>query len=116
MIEKIADKAVLIYPEFDTQNTFWSYASSLKMYAPLGEFGLPKRLLPPLGLMGLFNHLKPYYDEICLIDKNVNPGSLVDLVGDAEHVFIGGMQAQEQSLLKLAVALKKMDKLVIVGG
>ncbi|MEO1898619.1 MAG: DUF4070 domain-containing protein, partial [Methylococcales bacterium] len=84
--------------------------------APLGEFGLPKRLLPPLGLMGLFNHLKPYYDEICLIDKNVNPGSLVDLVGDAEHVFIGGMQAQEQSLLKLAVALKKMDKLVIVGG
>jgi radical SAM superfamily enzyme YgiQ (UPF0313 family) len=82
----------------------------------LGEFGLPKRLLPPLGLMGLFNHLKPYYDEICLIDKNVNPGSLVDLVADAEHVFIGGMQAQEQSLLKLAVALKKMDKLVIVGG
>ncbi len=116
MIEKIADKAVLIYPEFDTQNTFWSYASSLKMYAPLGEFGLPKRLLPPLGLMGLFNHLKPYYDEICLIDKNVNPGLLADLVGDAEHVFIGGMQAQEQSLLKLAVALKKMDKLVIVGG
>jgi|AJXC01.1.fsa_nt_gi hypothetical protein len=74
MIEKIADKAVLIYPEFDTQNTFWSYASSLKMYAPLGEFGLPKRLLPPLGLMGLFNHLKPYYDEICLIDKKCQSG------------------------------------------
>ncbi len=116
MPEKIAHKAVLIYPEFDTQNTFWSYASSLKMYAPLGEFGLPKRLLPPLGLMGLFNHLKPYYKEISLIDKNVNPGLLQDLAGDAEHVFMGGMLAQEQSLIKLAVELKKMGKLVIVGG
>ncbi|KAF3982870.1 MAG: DUF4070 domain-containing protein [Methylococcales symbiont of Hymedesmia sp. n. MRB-2018] len=116
MIEKIASKAVLIYPEFDTQDTFWSYASSLKMYAPLGEFGLPKRLLPPLGLMGLYNHLKPYYDEIYLIDKNVNPAPLSDLVTDAEHVFIGGMLAQEQSLIKLAVALKQMGKLVIAGG
>ena len=42
MIEKIARKAVLIYPEFDTQDTFWSYATSLKMYAPASEFGLPK--------------------------------------------------------------------------
>ena len=48
MNQKIAHKAVLIYPEFDTQDTFWSYAESLKMYAPPpSEFGLPKRLLPP---------------------------------------------------------------------
>ena len=25
MTKRIADKAVLIYPEFDTQDTFWSY-------------------------------------------------------------------------------------------
>jgi radical SAM superfamily enzyme YgiQ (UPF0313 family) len=116
MIEKIAKKAVLIYPEFDTQDTFWGYASSLKMYAPLGEFGLPKRLLPPLGLMGLFNHLKPYYDHILLLDQNVNPTSLDDWVVDADHVFIGGMLAQEQNLIKLASELKQMGKRVIVGG
>ena len=116
MPNKISHKAVLIYPEFDTQNTFWSYATSLKMYAPLGEFGLPKRLLPPLGLMGLFNHLKPYYDEVVLIDRNVNPCLLQDLAGDADHIYMGGMLAQEQSLIKLAKELKKMDKVVIVGG
>lgn len=116
MIEKIAKKAVLIYPEFDTQDTFWSYASSLKRYAPSGEFGLPKRLLPPLGLMGLFRHLTPYYDEINLIDRNVNPGLLTDLVADAEHVYIGGMLAQEQSLIGLATELKQMGKRVIAGG
>ncbi len=116
MPNKIAHKAVLIYPEFDTQNTFWSYASSLKMYAPLGEFGLPKRLLPPLGLMGLFKHLKPYYDEIVLVDRNVNPCLLQDLVDDADHLYMGGMLAQEKSLIKLAKELKKMDKVVIVGG
>lgn len=116
MIEKIGHKAVLIYPEFDTQDTFWSYAQSLKMYAPPSEFGLPKRLLPPLGLMGLFNHLKPYYDELCLIDKNIDPRSISEFIADADHVYIGGMMAQEQSLIKLALEVKKVKKVLIVGG
>ena len=50
MIEKIGHKAVLIYPEFDTKDTFWSYSSSLEMYAQPGEFGLPKRKLKRLRL------------------------------------------------------------------
>lgn len=116
MNEKIAHKAVLIYPEFDTQNTFWSYAQSLKMYAPASEFGLPKRLLPPLGLMGLFNHLKPFYDELCLIDKNIDPRPISEFIADADHVYIGGMMAQEQSLLKLGLEVKKARKILIVGG
>jgi len=116
MNEKIAHKAVLIYPEFDTQDTFWSYAQSLKMYAPAGEFGLPKRLLPPLGLMGLFNHLKPYYEQICLIDKNIDPRSIHEFIDDADHVYMGGMMAQEQSLIKLALEVKKVKKVLIVGG
>ncbi len=116
MIEKIAHKAVLIYPEFDTQDTFWSYATSLKMYAQTGEFGLPKRLLPPLGLMGLYNHLKPYYQELSLVDKNIDPRPLRELIGDADHVFMGGMLAQEQSLLKHAIEVKKIGKILIVGG
>lgn len=116
MHEKIAHKAVLIYPEFDTQNTFWSYAQSLKMYAPLGEFGLPKRLLPPLGLMGLYHHLKPYYEQLCLIDKNIDPRPISEFIMDADHVYIGGMMAQEQSLLKLGLEVKKAHKVLIAGG
>ena len=116
MNEKIGHKAVLIYPEFDTQDTFWSYARSLKMYAQPGEFGLPKRLLPPLGLMGLFNHLKPYYEELCLVDKNIDPRPLSELISDADHVFMGGMLAQEKGLLKLATEVKKAGKQLIVGG
>ena len=116
MIEKIGYKAVLVYPEFDTQDTFWSYAKSLKMYAPAGEFGLPKRLLPPLGLMGLFNHLKPYYEQLILIDKNIDPRPLRDVINDATHVFMGGMLAQEKSLLKYAQQIKKAGKVLIVGG
>jgi radical SAM superfamily enzyme YgiQ (UPF0313 family) len=116
MIEKIAHKAVLIYPEFDTQDTFWSYSTSLEMYGATGEFGLPKSLLPPLGLMGLFNHLKPYYDRLCLIDKNVDPRPLVDLIEDADHVFMGGMLAQENNLLQHAIAVKKANKILIIGG
>lgn len=116
MINKIAYKAILIYPKFDTHNTFWSYATSLKMYAPLNEFDLPKRLLPPLGLMGLFNYLKPYYEELCLIDRNVDPSSLQDLVGNVDHVFMGGMLAQEQNMIKDAIEIQKMGKTLIVGG
>lgn len=116
MIKKIGHKAVLIYPEFDTQNTFWSYAESLKIYAPLGEFGLPKRLLPPLGLMGLFNHLKPYYTELTLIDKNVNPTPLLELIDDADYVFMGGMLAQEKNLLRHALEIKRAGKILIIGG
>lgn len=116
MIEKIAQKAVLIYPEFDTDNTFWSYQRSLKMYAEPSEFGLPKRLLPPLGLMGLFNHLKPYYHQLCLIDRNIDPRPLEQLIADADHVFIGGMLAQQQSMINLGLAVKKANKRLIVGG
>ncbi len=116
MIKHIAIKAVLIYPEFDTQDTFWSYSTSLEMYAPSSEFGLPKRLLPPLGLMGLFNHLKPYYQSLSLVDKNIDPRPLKQLISDADHVFMGGMLAQEQSLLKLANEVKQLGKLLIIGG
>ncbi len=116
MIEKIGYKAVLVYPEFDTQDTFWSYAKSLKMYAPASEFGLAKRLLPPLGLMGLFNYLKPYYEQLVLIDKNIDPRPLLDFIDDATHVFMGGMMAQEKNLLKTALEIKEAGKVLIVGG
>jgi radical SAM superfamily enzyme YgiQ (UPF0313 family) len=116
MRKKIGHKAILIYPEFDTQDTFWSYTKSLQLYASPGEFGLPKRLLPPLGLMGLFNHLKSYYEEICLIDKNIDPRPLADQINNADHVFMGGMLAQEQGLLQHAIAIKKAGKILIVGG
>ena len=116
MNKSIGSKAVLIYPEFDTQDTFWSYSKSLQMYAPLGEHGLPKRLLPPLGLMGLYNYLKPFYEQLCLVDRNVDPRPIAEIIDGADHVFMGGMLAQEKHLLEDAVDVKKLGKIVIVGG
>jgi len=112
----VANKAVLVYPEFDSQDTFWSYSTSLTMYAPVGEFGLPKRLLPPLGLMGLYNYLKPYYRSLSLIDKNIDPRPIKELIDDADHIYIGGMLAQEQSIVKLSKQVKQAGKVLIVGG
>ena len=66
--------------------------------------------------MGLFNHLKPYYEELTLIDRNVDPRPLQELIGDAGHVYMGGMLAQEQSLCRLAREIKRLGKILIVGG
>lgn len=85
-------------------------------YIPRNEFGLPKRSLPPLGLMGLFNHLKPYYDSLELIDRNVNPLPLEGLIKEADHVYIGGMIAQQEGFLKDAKVVKDAGKLLIAGG
>jgi hypothetical protein len=116
MPDPIADKALLIYPEFDSQNTFWSYGHSLQRYLPTNEFGRPKRLLPPLGLMGLYNHLKPYYQSVQLIDQNIDPRPVEQLLDDIDHVYIGGMSAQQNNLLKLASKIKQQNKTLIVGG
>jgi len=115
MINKIARKAVLIYPKF-YNHTFWSFERTLANYLPKNEFGLPKRSLPPLGLMGLFNHLKPYYDYLELIDRNVNPMPLEKLIKDADHIYIGGMVAQQEGLLADAKLVKKAEKRLIAGG
>lgn len=112
---KIARKAVLIYPKFH-DHTFWSFERTLAKYIPKSEFGLPKRSLPPLGLMGLFNYLKPYYDNIELIDRNVNPLPLEELIKEADHIYIGGMLAQQKGFLEDAEVVKNAGKLLIAGG
>ena len=109
-------KAVLIYPKFDTPNTFWSYETSLRLYSPCSEFGLPKRLLPPLGLLGLYRYLKPYYDAVVLIDRNVDPRALTDQLQCGDHVYLGGMAAQGEGLLADAIVAKQRGCLVIAGG
>ncbi|MGR8934515.1 MAG: DUF4070 domain-containing protein [Gammaproteobacteria bacterium] len=116
MVKQKWHKAVLIYPEFDTQDTFWSYERSLQRYLSPGRFGRPKRLLPPLGLLGLYNHLKPYYRQLLLIDRNVDPRPLEDSIADAEHVYMGGMLAQQQSFLAAAATVKQAGKTLIAGG
>lgn len=112
---KLAKKAVLIYPKFYAK-TFWSFKQTLTKYIPKNEFGLPKSSLPPLGLMGLFNHLKPFYDELELIDRNVNPLPIEKLIKDADHIYIGGMIAQEKGFFEDAKAVKESNKLLIAGG
>jgi len=112
---KLAKKAILVYPQFHTK-TFWSFKQTLAKYIRKNEFGLPKASLPPLGLMGLYNHLKPYYDDIELIDRNVNPKPLQDLIKDSDHVYIGGMIAQEEGFLEDAKIVRDAGKLLIAGG
>lgn len=116
MTDKPWQKAVLVYPRFDTQDTFWSYQTSLEQYSPRGEFGLPKRLLPPLGLMGLYNYLKAYYQQLQLIDRNVDPRPLTQLIAGADHIYMGGMMAQEQNMLLDARLIKQSGIPLIVGG
>jgi radical SAM superfamily enzyme YgiQ (UPF0313 family) len=115
MIGKIARKAVLVYPKFYA-HTFWSFERTLAKYIPRNEFGLPKRSLPPLGLMGLFNHLKPYYDSLELVDRNINPLPLEELIKEADHIYIGGMIAQQKGFLEDAKVVKDAGKLLIAGG
>lgn len=112
---KIARKAVLIYPCFDS-DTFWSLQRTLEKYIPRGEFGLPKRTLPPLGLMGLFNYLKPYYEELVLIDRNIDPRPLKKIIADADHVYMGGMTAQQNGFLEDAKIIEAANKPLVVGG
>lgn len=115
MKDKLARKAVLVYPKFP-DNTFWGFNESLKKYLPLNEFGLPKRTLPPLGLMGLFNYLKPFYDNLVLLDRNVNSTPLGEVIKDANHVYLGGMIAQEKDMIEDAKLIKSKNKTLIVGG
>jgi radical SAM superfamily enzyme YgiQ (UPF0313 family) len=115
MTKKVAHKAVLIYPKFHGY-TFWSFERTMAKYIPRNEFGLPKGCLPPLGLMGLFNYLKPYYDDIELIDRNVNQLPLDELIKDADHVYIGGMIAQQEGFLEDARLVKDAGKTLIAGG
>jgi len=114
---RIGNKAVLVYPKFLT-DTFWSFERSYAKYTPKNKFGLPKRSLPPLGMMGLYRHLKEkgYYDEVVLIDRNVDPRPLENLVRDADHVFMGGMIAQQQGFFHDARIIKGMEKTLIAGG
>lgn len=112
---KIANRAILVYPKFYAK-TFWSFKHTLEKYIPRNEFGLPKSSLPPLGLMGLFNHLKPYYESLELIDRNVNPIPLEKLIKDADHVYIGGMIAQEDGFIEDAMIVKDAGKILIAGG
>ncbi|MFH1210062.1 MAG: DUF4070 domain-containing protein [archaeon] len=116
MAEKVANKAVLVYPKIYAE-TFWSIKRGFEKYFPRTEFGTPKVTLPPLGLMGLYNYLNQgYYDKIILVDRNIDPRPLESLVEDANHVYIGGMMAQEQGLIEDAKFVKELGKVLIVGG
>jgi len=117
MSPQIGNKAVLVYPKF-LEDTFWSFARSYAKYAPKNGFGKPKRSLPPLGMMGLYRHLKEngYYEEVVLIDRNTDPRPLEKLVKDADHVFMGGMIAQQQGFFRDAQIIKNMGKTLIAGG
>jgi len=115
MVSQVGRKAVLVYPRF-LDETFWSFSHSLRKYIPRTRFGTPKRSLPPLGLMGLFGRLKPHYEEVVLVDRNVDPRPLEGLIADADHVYMGGMIAQERGFLEDAAIVKAQKKRLIAGG
>jgi radical SAM superfamily enzyme YgiQ (UPF0313 family) len=116
----IGKTAALVYPEFDSENdTFWSFRSSLKDL-PRNEFGGLKRILPPLGLMGLGNHLliNKYFEKVVIIDRNIDKLDLAKHLDDQgiDMVFMGGMLAQKKGFVKDAKIVKGLGKVLIVGG
>jgi len=114
--KKIARKAVLIYPRFNN-DSFWSLQRTLKKYIPKNEFGLPKRTIPPLGLMGVADYTKPYYEKPpVIIDRNVDPRPLEKLIADADHIYMGGMAAQEEDFLESARIIANAGIPLIKGG
>jgi radical SAM superfamily enzyme YgiQ (UPF0313 family) len=113
---KLFNKAVLIYPKFPYQS-FWGFELTLKKHVLKNKHKVAKRPLPPLGLMGLYRHLNEnYYDEVVLIDRNVDPRPLENIVKDADHVYLGGMITQEETMIQDVKLLKSLGKTVIVGG
>ena len=115
MNKSFSEKAVLIYPRFDNY-TFWSFRKTLQLYTPRTKYGTIKAAFPPLGLMGLFNHLKVYYKKIVLIDMNVNPININNVIDENCHVYVSGMIAQKNNLLKVLRIAKNRGAKVIVGG
>ena len=108
-------KAVLWYPKNDV-DSYWSFKTTMDLYFPKTKFGTTPVLMPPIGLMGLFNYLKDYYADIVLIDRNVDPRPMSVLLKDADHVYLSGMIAQSNNAFNDSVMIKSLGKVLISGG
>lgn len=117
MVTKIGKKAVLVYPQFNA-DTFWSIHRTLELYIPPNEFGYPKAMFPPLALLELANYLKKngYYEEIELIDMNIDRRDLSDRIKSDDPVFISAMLTQENAFREVAKDLKNRGIVTIGGG
>jgi|GEM_PF-318776 len=111
-------KAALLAPRF--AKSFWSFEEGLKRFVPKNRFGLPKTTMPSLGLLGLGRHLQEhpqhYYKEVIFIDRNQDPRPLSELLEGVDHIFLGGMIAQEEAYLEDAREVKRLGKTLIAGG
>jgi hypothetical protein len=99
-------RCLLIYPEF-TLASFWNFRAACELRGA-------KYPAMPLGLVTVAAMLPREWD-LRLVDCNVERLTDADLEW-AEIVFVGGMLAQQPSLLKLIARAKQHGKRVVVGG
>ena len=96
---------LLIYPEFP--DTFWSFKHALK-------FVNKSSSSPPLGLLTIAAMLPGAWEKR-LVDMNVHKLKDSDIEW-ADMVFISAMTVQRDSVLKILLRAKALDKLIIAGG
>ena len=96
---------LLIYPEFP--DTFWSFKHALK-------FVHKRSSSPPLGLLTIAAMLPGTWEKR-LVDMNVHKLKDSDIEW-ADMVFISAMTVQRDSVLKILLRTKALDKLIVAGG
>jgi radical SAM superfamily enzyme YgiQ (UPF0313 family) len=102
----VSKKILLIHPEFPT--TYWSFEHALPF---IGK----KASLPPLGLMTVAAMLPAADYEARLVDLNVTPLALEDLLW-ADLVFISAMIVQKKSFDRITRLCREYGKPVVAGG
>lgn len=96
---------LLIYPEFP--DTFWSFKHALK-------FVHKRSSSPPLGLLTVAAMLPGTWEKR-LVDMNVYTLRDSDIEW-ADMVFISAMTVQRDSVLRVLLRAKALDKLIVAGG
>ncbi|MBN1558722.1 DUF4070 domain-containing protein [candidate division KSB1 bacterium] len=96
---------LLVYPK--TPNTFWSFAEAIKFISK-------KASDIPLGLITVAAMLPEEWSKR-LIDMNVTELRDKDLLW-ADYVFIGGMNIQRRSFLRVVNRCNQLGVKVVAGG
>ncbi len=101
----ISKKILMVYPNIPT--TYWSFEHAM-------SFIDKQSVMPPLGLITVAAMLPENY-KISLIDLNLEDID-VDLIIDADMVFISAMIVQRESFNDVIKLCNKLHTPVVAGG
>jgi radical SAM superfamily enzyme YgiQ (UPF0313 family) len=98
-------KVLLVYPQ--CPDTFWSFKHALKFISK-------KAAVPPLGLITVSAMLPPNWEKK-LVDLNITSLQTSDIQW-ADYIFISAMYIQKESVNKIIIESKNLNKLIVGGG